>query len=126
MRWKSVNRFVVLAAALIAAQAGAASRPCTPAPEISARLAELARQWQPRLQQEAGYAPVGPVTVCLISHGRPFADKVLQRVYVRPLTSLDAQITLAHEYLHLAFAHHPHGDDEVWVESLARQLVEQP
>lgn len=99
---------------------------CKPAPEIAERLAELARQWQPRLSTESGYSPVLGVTVCLATSGLPFADQKNMRIYVRPLTSLDAQVTLAHEYLHLAFAHHPNGRNEVYIERMAQELVEQP
>ena len=63
------------------------------------------------------------MSVCLLPQGRPYADKQAQRIYVRPNPSLDGRIALTHEYLHLAFAHHPNGEDETYIEDLARRLV---
>ena len=101
-------------------------RHCVPAPQIAARLAELTQQWQPVLRNEPGYQPVPQITVCLAESGLPFADQAAMRIYVRPLSTEDAQITLAHEYLHLAFAHHPNGRNEAYIERMAQQLVNQP
>ena len=60
---------------------------------------------------------------CLLRQGRPYADKQARRIFVRPNPSLDGRIALTHEYLHLAFAHHPLGEDEAYIEDLARRLV---
>jgi uncharacterized protein YfaQ (DUF2300 family) len=125
MKWISASALLSSMALLPTAHA-ARDLACTPAPQIAARLTELARQWQPRLSTEPGYSPVPGVTVCLATSGLPFADQRNMRIYVRPLTSLDAQVTLAHEYLHLAFAHHPNGRNEAYIERMAQELVEQP
>jgi uncharacterized protein YfaQ (DUF2300 family) len=87
-------------------------------------LQHQAPRWQARLQLEPGFEPLAkPPSVCLLSQGRPYADKQAQRIYLRPNPSLDGRIALTHEYLHLAFAHHPHGEDEAYIEDLARRLV---
>ena len=87
-------------------------------------LQHQATRWQARLQGEPGFEPPAqPLSVCLLPQGRPYADKQAQRIYVRPNPSLDGRIALTHEYLHLAFAHHPHGEDEAYIEDLARRLV---
>ena len=78
--------------------------------------------WRKRLQQEPGFEPVTP-RLCLLKQGRPYADKQQQRIYVRPSPNQEGRIALTHEYLHLAFAHHPSGEDETYIEQLARSLV---
>jgi len=42
---------------------------------------------------------------------------------VRPLRSQQDRLALTHEYLHLAFAAHPDGLDEAFVETWARRLI---
>ena len=41
----------------------------------------------------------------------------------RPPAAPDDEIALAHEFLHLAFKHHPSGADESFIENMARQLL---
>ncbi|MCX7207703.1 MAG: DUF2300 domain-containing protein [Proteobacteria bacterium] len=101
----------------------AASIPCLPLPEIQQRLGQLARGWHSILAMETGYAPPPSYNVCQLKNGLPFADHQLKRIYIRGLASENDEITLAHEYLHLAFSHHPRGHDEVFIEAMARQLV---
>ena len=92
--------------------------------EAQGWLQHQAPHWQARLQAEPGFEPPPqPLGVCLLPQGRPYADKQAQRIYVRPNSSLDGRIALTHEYLHLAFAHHPSGEDETYIEDLARRLV---
>lgn len=82
--------------------------------------------WQRQLQGEAGYEPSGPVQVCRLQNGLPHALRQTGRLYVRGLQSLDDRLTLAHEYLHLAFSGHPRGSDETFIEARARQLLGMP
>ena len=56
--------------------------------------------------------------------GVPHSDQRLLRIHVREWFTQDGRVTLLHEYLHLAFRHHPRGQDDAFVERLARQLVE--
>lgn len=81
-------------------------------------------KWQRRLRSESGYEPPGSsVRICALTEGNPYADQQRLRIYARGWRSLEERITLAHEYLHLAFRHHPRGADEVFVERLARELI---
>ncbi len=95
---------------------------CQPLQQAQNWLTRQQRLWQARLQREPGFEPTTPV-VCLLKQGRPYADRLQGRLYVRPLSNQEGQIALCHEYLHLAFAHHPDGDDETYIEQLARSLV---
>ena len=55
--------------------------------------------------------------------GRPYVDRERQRIFVRGFFSLQDRLDLTHEYLHLAFVAHPNGQDEAYVEGLARTLL---
>lgn len=86
-------------------------------------LRREAPKWDARLAGAAGYEkPVLPA-VCEVTSGRPYADAGRNRLYIRRLRSDDDRIALAHEYLHLAFAHHPRGQDETFIEQTARRLI---
>jgi uncharacterized protein YfaQ (DUF2300 family) len=43
---------------------------------------------------------------------------------MRPLATREDRITLAHEYLHLGLRRYPRGQDEEYVERLARRLTD--
>jgi hypothetical protein len=45
-------------------------------------------------------------------------------IRVREWQSREGRVTLIHEYLHLAFRNHPHGQDETFIEQLAQQLAD--
>ena len=97
---------------------------CQPLAEAQSWLQHQAPRWRSQLQDEPGFeAPPQPVGICLLRQGRPYADQQARRIFVRPNPSLDGRIALTHEYLHLAFAHHPLGEDEAYIEDLARRLV---
>lgn len=98
------------------------SEECQPLVQAQQWLIRQSQQWQSQLQLEQGYEKPAPV-VCLLRQGRPYADKQQSRIYVRPRLDQEGQIALCHEYLHLAFAHHPDGDDESYIEPLARRLI---
>lgn len=94
-------------------------------PVVGARdwLSREAPVWARRLAGEAGYEQPELPAVCEVTAGRPYADAGRNRVYIRRLRSDDDRIALAHEYLHLAFAHHPRGQDEAFIEQTARKLI---
>lgn len=99
---------------------------CRPLPAGQRWLERQVGRWDRRLRGESGYRRPARATVCELPEGRPFADLRGARLFVRPLRGADDQIALAHEYLHLAFAGHPRGRDEAFVEALARRLVLDP
>lgn len=87
-------------------------------------LVDVAAKWQRALRRESGFEPVtGPVRVCALAQGRPYSDQQRARIFVRGWRSLEDRVTLAHEYLHIAFRFHPNGADEEYIERLARRLV---
>ncbi|MHA7848611.1 DUF2300 domain-containing protein [Serratia sp. D1N4] len=96
---------------------------CQAMPEAEAWLATQQKRWREALYAQPGYAPVGQFTVCRLLSGKPHVDRMYSRIYVRDLYSLQDRLDLAHEYLHLAFAAHPSGQDEEFVEQLARHLL---
>lgn len=86
-------------------------------------LKKQQRGWRERLQREAGYVETREFAVCQLNGGKPHVDRERQRIYVRGLYSLQDRLDLTHEYLHLAFAAHPNGQDETYIEGLARHLL---
>lgn len=96
---------------------------CEPLPQAQRWLEAQALRWQSQLQRQPGYEPPEHFQVCRLMANRPYSDFNRLRIYVRGLQSQEDRITLAHEYVHLAFAQHPTGENELLVEKLARQLV---
>lgn len=105
--------------------AGQGVRECRRLQDAEAWLAGASRKWAPRLAGQAGYEKPERFAVCRLEQGNPYADQNSGRIYVRHWTSRQDRITLAHEYLHLAFRYHPRGLDEDWVESTARRLIDE-
>ncbi len=96
---------------------------CDHLPTFEAWLTLHAQRWDAALSAEPGYERPAHVDVCRLDGRWPFADNRQNRVYVRRLETTDDQVTLAHEYLHLAFQHFPSGHDERYIEMTARGLV---
>jgi uncharacterized protein YfaQ (DUF2300 family) len=102
---------------------GRAQTQCEVLSEAQAWLAAQRPRWRRLLDAEFGHEERPEVQVCRLQAGRPFADRARQRVHVRGLRSQQDQLDLTHEYLHLAFEAHPHGQDEDFIEAWARRLV---
>ena len=96
---------------------------CKPLLQAERWLHTRSKRWRQVLQMEPGYAEPSP-QVCQLAYGNPYSDLSRQRIFVRGLSSLNHRITLAHEYLHLAFAAYPSGQDENYIERWARRLIE--
>ncbi|WMY10774.1 DUF2300 domain-containing protein [Paraburkholderia phenoliruptrix] len=79
--------------------------------------------WARRMDGVPGYETPDLPAVCAVREGRPYADAQRNRVYVYRLQTEEDRIALAHEYVHLAFQHHPRGLDEDFVERTARLLI---
>ncbi|WP_168791662.1 DUF2300 domain-containing protein [Paraburkholderia aromaticivorans] len=94
--------------------------------EVAGAQAWLQRNapiWARRMDGAAGYETPDLPAVCVVREGRPYADAQRNRVYVYRLQTEEDRIALAHEYIHLAFQHHPRGLDEAFVERTARTLI---
>ena len=96
---------------------------CEALPAAQDWLLNQRRGWRPRLENEVGYNEVSTFAVCRLAFGRPYVDRERQRIYVRGVLSLQDRLDLTHEYLHLAFEAHPNGQDETYIEGLARHLL---
>ncbi|WP_248800095.1 DUF2300 domain-containing protein [Pseudomonas sp. MWU13-2105] len=96
---------------------------CKPLPAAQEWLLKQRRVWRQRLDQEVGYNELSQFAVCRVSYGRPYVDRERQRIYVRGVLTQQDRLDLTHEYLHLAFEAHPNGQDEDYVEGLARHLL---
>ncbi|VVO30947.1 DUF2300 domain-containing protein [Pseudomonas fluorescens] len=96
---------------------------CEALPAAQDWLQKQRRSWRQRLESETGYNEVSTFAVCRLTFGRPHVDRERQRIYVRGMLSLQDRLDLTHEYLHLAFDAHPNGQDETYIEGLARHLL---
>ncbi|WP_219097472.1 DUF2300 domain-containing protein [Pseudomonas sp. UMAB-40] len=96
---------------------------CEALPAAQDWLQKQRRGWRTRLESEVGYNDVSTIAVCRLAFGRPYVDRERQRLYVRGVLSLQDRLDLTHEYLHLAFEAHPNGQDETYIEGLARHLL---
>lgn len=96
---------------------------CVEVAGAQAWLQRNAPLWARRMGGAAGYETPDLPAVCAVREGRPYADAQRNRVYVYRLQTEEDRIALAHEYIHLAFQHHPRGLDETFVERTARTLI---
>ncbi|WP_455926416.1 DUF2300 domain-containing protein [Pseudomonas putida] len=96
---------------------------CDPLPAAQQWLQSQRRTWRPTLDNEVGYNEISAFAVCRLAYGRPYVDRERQRIYVRGVLTLQDRLDLTHEYLHLAFEAHPNGQDENYIEGLARHLL---
>lgn len=96
---------------------------CRPLPDAEHWLRKQRRQWRTVLDAEPGYLEPNTFGVCRIGSGKPYIDRAKQRIYVRDMVSLQDRLDLTHEYLHLSFEAHPNGQDETYIEALARRLL---
>lgn len=96
---------------------------CEPMSQAQRWLQDQAQRWHKRLLRQPGYERPEQFSVCRLTAGNPYTDFNRLRIYVRALQTQEDRITLAHEYVHLAFAHYPTGVDEDAVEQMARQLL---
>lgn len=109
----------------VLAAAGNSGARCVRLAQNEAWLARELPRWQRVLRQEAGYeAPANLPAVCALSSGAPYSEQSRNRIFMRPLATREDRITLAHEYLHLGLRRHPRGQDEDYVERLARRLTD--
>jgi uncharacterized protein YfaQ (DUF2300 family) len=96
---------------------------CEALPDAQAWLQAQLPRWRPRLQTEPGYQERSDFEVCQLLSGRPFVDRARRRIHARGLRSQQDRLDLTHEYLHLGFEAHPHGEDESFIEDWTRRLL---
>jgi uncharacterized protein YfaQ (DUF2300 family) len=107
------------------AVAGNSGARCERLAANEAWLARALPRWRRLLITQGGYeAPATMPVVCALSTGMPYSEQSRNRIYMRPLSTREDRITLAHEYLHIGLRQHPRGQDETYVEQLARRLVD--
>lgn len=99
---------------------------CHPQPNLQRWLQQQTFGWHRILRTQAGYERPGQVQVCTLTLGNPYADMQRNRIYIQQhshtVLPQHIRMGLLHEYLHLAFRHHPRGRDEDFIEGTARRL----
>jgi uncharacterized protein YfaQ (DUF2300 family) len=86
-------------------------------------LERQAERWHRRLLAFEGYERPERFAICFARGGGPRVDYRRDRIFLRRVDENEDRISLAHEYLHLAFKNHPVSRDEGFIEGLARRLV---
>lgn len=112
---------VMVLVMVLATRAAVAESPCREAPVWEAWLRAQVTTWTRRLAPLPGHEPFALPVVCRATGGAPRTDG--GRIWIPPLGEEAFKVALAHEYVHLAFRHHPLARDERWVEQVARALV---
>ncbi|TRX01291.1 DUF2300 domain-containing protein [Candidatus Methylobacter oryzae] len=80
-------------------------------------------RWRELLDREPGYDETSAFSVCRLQAGPSHVDKNSRRIFVRSVLSQQDRLDITHEYLHLAFEAYPSGQDENYIEHLARRLL---
>lgn len=80
-------------------------------------------KWKRQLAILPGVEMPESIEVCDVDQGNPYADTRRDRVFLKWGKSIQDKITLTHEYLHLVLKNHPSGQDETFVDQLAKRLV---
>ena len=109
---------------IAASGAGAAEPPCPRSRLFEQWLVSQVSGWTRRLAPLAGFEDPGSIEVCIAQSGNPRADYAANRIWLRRLDYREDRLSLAHEYLHLAFRHSPKALDEAFIETTARQLLQ--
>jgi len=118
------SRGVIALLLALATGGGIAQTPdCRRQPQQEAWLHSQAERWHQHLVSQTGYERPAVFTICHLAQGHPYVDYDQDRIYLRRVTDEEDALSLAHEYLHLAFKHHPLARDERFIEHTARQLL---
>lgn len=96
---------------------------CETLPLVQAWLDRERVRWRQALQGQPGFADPAQLQVCRQTGARAHARSDTRRIDVNGFHSLEERLSIAHEYLHVAFAAHPRGRDEAFIETRARQLL---
>lgn len=96
---------------------------CQRQPQLEGWLQAQTDRWHQVLMTQPGYERPESVTICRIDRGNPYVDYDHDRIYLRSRDADEDRLSLAHEYLHLAFKQHPIARNERFIENTARKLV---
>lgn len=102
---------------------------CVPDLKTTKWLKGQSSKWRERLNAERGFEwPLG-LKVCQIPEEAPlrlvFANMDNFEIFVPGSKTINDEVSIIHEYLHIGFRNHPRGQDERYIESLARLLQEE-
>lgn len=97
---------------------------CKALSAVESWLAARQSAWKRELAAMPGFEmPQTLPRVCLLEHGRPYADVGRNRIYATGIATANERLTVTHEFLHIALRHHPRGRDEEFIERTARKLL---
>lgn len=103
---------------------------CVPNLMAARWIEEQSKSWRRHLNPVAGFEKPDKLKVC-VSPGlsaenlRVFSLLDNQQIFVPKLRYHEDEISILHEYLHIGFRHHPRGRDEIFIEDMAKALLEE-
>lgn len=100
------------------------SRACVPWPAWQAWLLAQQKTWRRQLQSEPGFEMPQAWQLCRSDGAHPSSNTATGRIDLPPQNAENLSLSLAHEWLHLAFKAHPQGQNEMFIENWARRLVQ--
>jgi uncharacterized protein YfaQ (DUF2300 family) len=102
---------------------------CTPNIATEKWIQEQSKQWIKKLINEPGFEKPIKLKVCQNTlsgtAGHLFSILESQEIYVPKLKDREDEISVLHEYLHIAFKDHPKGRNEKFIEHLALSVLEE-
>lgn len=96
---------------------------CIELGQASSWLSRESLQWKISLQGQVGFEFPADLRVCKSTLGAAYLNKETKEIYIENFSETEDQISLAHEWLHMAFRHHPLTHDEAGIDNLARKIV---
>ncbi len=104
---------------------------CRPNVMTEKWISQQSKQWWRRLDREAGFERPTQLKICQSNYlqkgitSRVFSHPQAQQIFVPHVLNHDDEVSVLHEYLHIGFRFHPRGQDELFVENMARKLLEE-
>jgi uncharacterized protein YfaQ (DUF2300 family) len=96
---------------------------CRRLPRAEGWLQAQSQSWHRYLVSISGYQNPENVQVCQVEKGHAYADLNNNRIFINGVNTLEDERSITHEFLHLAFKHHPLTINERFIETLANQLI---
>jgi uncharacterized protein YfaQ (DUF2300 family) len=96
---------------------------CSELPLAMSWLSKESIKWRRLLLSQYGFELPDGVRICQSTLGSPYLNHESKEIYIEQFSETEDLISIAHEWLHLAFSHHPLGKDEKELDQLARRIV---
>ncbi len=112
---------------------GSLNQPLTCTTNVSTEkwIKQQSKHWWRELDDQAGFERPAKLKICKLDFlqkgisSRVFSNLQTQEIFVPEVLSAEDEVSVLHEYLHIGFRFHPRGRDELFVENMARKILEE-